>query len=105
MTKFFDHYRTLARAKNLTATDAAMRCIFKGFYSEDKTAEEFLKEAFTPIRKSTKLSNGARPYDAARTAVQYAKFYLIRQNQIDNFLSGEDRDKFVAYLDTVKAPQ
>lgn len=105
MTNYFDFYRTNARLKNINSVDVATRCLFKAFYarSEDKTvlAELFLTKSFNPIVKPSKLNSGSFPYQAMKHALSYAKFFLKR-GKVDEFVSEEDKEAFLTFIETVK---
>ncbi len=90
MDTFKTEFKKLAHEKKLTRYDMALYCLSKAILKDNsyERASIFLNKSFTPVTKSIKLKNGARPWFSlwdALHSLDKALLTIRKQSELFNY--------------------
>jgi len=107
MKDFRTIYKTLARTKQLDRYHMVQYAILKAIRDHDPTwhrisleslADVYLKRAFTPITRKSKLDNGREPFDTIYWTLFGCGFSILASDPDNIFSNNEELEKYHAII-------
>ncbi len=107
MKDFRTIYKTLARTKQLDRYHMVQYAILRAIKDHDPTwhrisleslADVYLRRAFTPIRRKSKLDNGREPFDTIYWTLFGCGFSILGTDPDNIFSNNEELEKYHAII-------